>query len=76
MTSEKEEMKKKLLKEYEKKLDEMLDEGYGKTLRDMENEVQKTKNEIGKELMEAKLSLKKNEKSAGVSKMSKGVRER
>lgn len=76
MTSEKEELKKKLVKAYEKKLDEMLNEGYGKTLWDMENEVQETKNEIGKELMEAKLSLKKNEKSAGVSKMSKGIRER
>lgn len=76
MTSEKEEIKKKLVKAYEKKLDEMLDEGYGKTLWDMEDEVQKAKNEIGKELMEAKLSLKKNEKSAGVSKMSKGIRER
>ena len=76
MTSEKEEMKKKLLKGYEKKLDEMLNEGYGKTLWDMEDEVQKAKNELGKELMEAKLSLKKNEKSAGVSKMSKGIGER
>ena len=76
MTSEKAELKQKLLKAYEQKLDEMLDEGYGKTLRDMENEVQETKNEIGKELIEAKLSLKKNEKPAGVSKMSKGVRER
>ena len=54
----------------------MLDEGYGKTLWDMEDEVQKTKNEVGKELMEAKLSLKKNEKHAGVSKMSKSIRER
>lgn len=30
MSSEKEEMKKKLLKAYEQKLDEMLDEGYGR----------------------------------------------
>lgn len=76
MSSGKEEMKKKLLKAYEKKLDAMLDEGYGKTLWDMEDEVQETKNEVGKELMEAKLSLKKNEKPASVSKVSKGIRER
>jgi len=76
MTSEKEALKKKLVKAYEKKLDGMLNEGYGKTLWDMEDEVQEAKNEIGKELLEAKLSLKKNEDSAGVSKMPKGVRER
>lgn len=76
MPSEKEELKKKLVKAYEQKLDEMLDEGDGKTLWDMEDEVQQAKNEIGKELLEAKLSLKKNEKPAGMSKMSKGNRER
>ena len=31
MTSEKEELKKKLMREYEKGLDETLNEGYGKT---------------------------------------------
>lgn len=76
MSSGKEELKKKLVQAYEKKLDEMLDEGYGKTLWDMENEVQKAKNEVGKELMEAKLSLKRNEKHAGVSKMPQGIRKR
>ena len=43
---------------------------------DMENEVQRAKNEIGKELLEARSSLKRNEKSTGVFKMSKGIRER
>ena len=76
MPSEKEELKKKLVQAYEKKLDEMLNEGYGKTLWDMEQEVQEVKNEMGKELMEAKLSFKKNEELTGVSSMSKRVRKR
>ena len=76
MPSEKEELKKKLVQAYEKKLDEMLNEGYGKTLWDMEQEVQEVKNEMGKELMEAKLSFKKNEELTGVSRMSKRVRKR
>jgi hypothetical protein len=42
----------------------------------MENEVQEVKNEMGKELIEAKLSLKKNEKLTSVSKMSNSVRKR
>ena len=63
MSSEKEELKKKLLKEYEKRLDEALNERSGKTLWEMEDEVQAIKNAVGKEVMEAKLSFKK--KSGG-----------
>lgn len=66
MTSTKEELKKKLMKEYEKRLDETLNDGYGKTLWDMEDEVQEIKNEQGKAILGAKLSLKKNKKSCGV----------
>lgn len=59
MTSGKEELKKKLMEAYEKKLDGILNEGYGKTLWDMEDEVQELKNEVGREVLEGKLSLKK-----------------
>lgn len=66
MASEKEEIKKRLMKEYEKKLDKTLNEGYGKTLWDMEDEIDEIEKEMGKALMEAKLSLKKNEKPSGM----------
>ena len=62
MTSEKEELKKKLMKDYEKMLDETLNDGNGKTLRDMEDEVTWVKNTQGNAVLEAKLKLKKNKK--------------
>lgn len=66
MTSEKEEIKKRLVKEYEKRLDETLNEGYGKTLWNMEDEVQVIKDDMGKAVLAAKLKLKKNKESGGV----------
>ena len=54
MSSEKEGLKKKLLKESEKRLDEGLNERSGKRLWEMEDEVQAMKNGVGKEVMEAK----------------------
>jgi len=66
MSSEKEAIKKRLLSEYEKRLDETLNAGYGKTLWDMEDEVQRIKTEAGKSLLEAKLNLKKNKDSTSL----------
>ena len=66
MTSEKEEIKKRLVKEYEKRLDETLNEGHGKTLWNMEDEVQVIKDDMGKAVLAAKLKLKKNKESGGV----------
>jgi len=66
MTPEQQEIKNKLLKEYEQKLDKTLNHGYGKTLWDMEEEVQDIKNEIGRVLLESKLKLKKNAKFTSV----------
>lgn len=66
MASEKEELKKKLMKEYEKMLDETLNDGHGKTLRDMEDEVMGIKNKQGSSVLEAKLRLKKNKKPGGM----------
>ena len=75
MTSEKEELKKKLMREYEKRLDETLNEGYGKTLWDMEDEVMEIKNETGKAVLEAKLRLKKNKESGSVREVSDSNRQ-
>jgi hypothetical protein len=66
MSLEKEELKKELLRAYEKKLDKALNEGYGQTLRDMEVEVLEIKNAVGKAVLEAKLGLKKNKERGGV----------
>lgn len=59
MTSEKEELKKELIREYEERLDSALNDGHGETLWDMEDEVMKIKSETGKAVMAAKLKLKK-----------------
>ena len=59
MQLSKEELKKKLVKEYEEQLEKTLNEGYGKTLWDLEDEVQELKDDLGRDVMEAKLKLKK-----------------
>jgi uncharacterized protein YfbU (UPF0304 family) len=53
------ELEDKLVEEYRQRLRKTLNEGYGKTLWDLEDEVQEIKDEMGQELMEAKLKLKK-----------------
>lgn len=53
------ELEDKLVEEYRQKLRKTLNGGYGKTLWDLEDEVQEIKDEMGRELMEAKLKLKK-----------------
>ena len=56
---EKEEIKGKLMKAYEQKVDKLLDGNGAKTLWELEDMVEELKNETGKEMLGAKLKLKK-----------------
>lgn len=53
------ELEDKLVEEYRQKLRKTLNEGHGKTLWDLEDEVQELKDDLGRDVMEAKLKLKK-----------------
>jgi hypothetical protein len=76
MLLSKAELKAKLMKEYEDQLEKTLNEGYGKTLWELEDEVQEVKDHMGQELMEAKLKIKKNQVDTGLSEVPKGVGKR